>query len=398
MPEPNAPRVLALDPDRRVLEAIADGLKGQGCEVTLATSADEGRRLLQSATFCCVLIDHDLERESNGGLRSELERYPAQTVALILMGSPSQVSVAQALGSGAYDYLPKPVETDLLRLTVARAVERASLARTMRELLEELDLANADLQQRVERATSDLQQAHRQREEFIHVIAHELGAPLTAVRGYAEMLGDPTVPPAVHRRARAVIIAETRRMARLVQDLTQGPQFELDVGACDLAAVVREQVELVRAQAGERLELRLPDRPVPLLADRDRLAQVVANLLSNALKYAPNGPIRVGLAVEGDHVQLDVVDQGPGIPPDRREAIFDARVRLVTAASADQPSGAGLGLHVVRQIVERHGGRVWADSVGTAGARFSVWLPLRTPVLERVQAPRARAGSRTRAR
>lgn len=390
------PRVLGIDPDPHVLQTIAAELKGQGCEFCLGTSVDEGQRLLSSSTFDCVLVDYAVERDSRGVLRNELARYPPQTVALIVMASPLEVTEADALRSGAYDYVRKPLNPDLLRVILARAIERVSLARTLRELLEELDLANSDLQRRVDEATSELEQAHQQREEFVHMIAHELGAPLTAMRGYAEMLGDPAVSPHVQRRARTVIVAETRRLARLVQDLTHGVEFELDLGACDLAALLREQAELARAQVGERLELSLPSRPVPLLGDRDRLAQVIGNLLSNAIKYATLGTIRVALAAQPDQVRLDVIDHGPGIPPDRLEAIFEPRVRLPRPGFADRPSGQGLGLHVARQIVERHGGQIWAEPDACGGVCFSVWLPRRKPLLKQQKQPlAARVDSRS---
>src|SRR5437660_3656847 len=189
------PAVLAVDTAPATLDAVVAGLGTQGYELTIATTVTEGLRSLRAGTFDCVLLDEELEQRSRGRLSAELSRYPAETVSLIILGRGPETSRLRALRRGAFDCIAKPFEPDLLRLTVGRAIERISLARTTRELLEELDTANSELrfslqqlQIRVEEATRDLrakvealdrarqelEEARRQRDEFIHVIAHEL--------------------------------------------------------------------------------------------------------------------------------------------------------------------------------------------------------------------------------
>jgi signal transduction histidine kinase len=394
------PGVLAVDNDPSSLRTIAASLGRYGYRVSAADSIDEALRCLERSTFDCVLVDQELELASEGRLLAQLSRYPAQTVSLIVLTRPRVSSAVDALRRGAYDYLSKPVDPDLLRVTIARAIERATLARTTRELLEEVEAANAELraagqqlQRRVEEATRDLrakveeldrardelETARRQRDEFIRVIAHELGGPLTAVEGYATMLCEDDLPEELRRRAAAVIRSETRRMARLVDDLASPAhspdELDLKLTWCDLVEVVLEQVELARALSPDHpILVDMPSGGILARCDRDRVGQVVFNLLSNALKYSRSGDIRVRVRVKRRNAQVSVIDSGPGIPPDRLEAIFEPHVRLVQPGEG-QPRGSGLGLYVAREIAEAHGGDLRAESNGS-GASFTLSLPL----------------------
>jgi signal transduction histidine kinase len=393
------PAVLAVDRDAAVLECIAAAL-GRGYDLCLAASADEAVRHLGSRTFECVLADEDLEAAPDGRLRAELSRYPAQTIALIILSTSVKTSRLQVLRRGAFECLPKPIDADLLRVLVARAIERTTLARTTLELVEELDTANAELrasrehlQSRVEEATEDLrikveeldrarrdlETARQQRDEFINVIAHELGGPLTAVEGYAQLLGRQAVPAELHRRASLIIRSQIRRLARLVQDLAspaRSPdELSLQLGDHDLVELLQEQIEVARALGSARNVIaEVPERRVEARCDRDRVAQVVFNLLSNAVKYSGQREIRVWLRLRERAAELRVINDGPGIPPDRLEEIFEPHVRLVEDGS-DRTTGRGLGLYVARRIAEAHGGSLRARSSRT-GAEFVLRLPL----------------------
>ena len=232
------------------------------------------------------------------------------------------------------------------------------------------------------RLHSEAQEAHHQRETFIAMIAHDLGQPLTAVTGYADVLGHSSVSQNVQERARSVIRQETRRMARLVKDLADAAhlaagRFQIQPAPCDLAEIAREQVDLARARI-ERHTLLLDAPPDVVLAmcDHDRIAQVLSNLLANAINYTTDGEIRVRLWVEGEQARLAVSDEGPGIPPDRLDVIFEPHRRLASNGADDEPKGAGLGLHIAKGIVEAHGGRIWVESAEGHGATFSLSLPL----------------------
>jgi signal transduction histidine kinase len=213
------------------------------------------------------------------------------------------------------------------------------------------------------------------------MIAHDLGGPLSAVSGDLQLIGRPSSSPAQQRRATQALGPEIERLSRLIADLADASflaqgRFQVAASPCDLAALVREQVELARAQAaGRTIRRRVPTEPVPIVCDRHRIAQVLWNLITNAVKYAPTGPILVALRVDRDGASIAVSDHGPGIPAERLESIFEPHVRLAGERPGVAPKGHGLGLHIARGIVEAHDGRIWAERRAGGGLTFHVWLP-----------------------
>ena len=395
----NRRRVLVVDEDPAARGRAVTALGRQGYTVASAGSSAEATALLDRADFELVLVDLAQQRRDGGPVLDALRRLPARTAPFILTGSAADVSLADAVREGAFDYLTAPFDPPTLRAVAARALEHAVLARTTRELVEELDDANArlrvlnaELQARVDRATAELRRkvdelsqakleletAQRQRDQFIQTVAHDLGAPLSALEGYAALLGQDGVPRNVEARARDVIATEVRRLARLVGDLADaapaGPgSFRIAPERCDLVEIAREQVDLGALQSRRHtFRLDAPDQPVAARCDRDRIAQVMANLLSNAVRHTPGGEVRVRLSSQDGQARLSVSDEGPGVPPELRRRLFDPWVRGQSPAGGH---GAGLGLHIAKVIVEAHGGRIWIDEAGR-GATFCVELPL----------------------
>jgi signal transduction histidine kinase len=115
---------------------------------------------------------------------------------------------------------------------------------------------------------------------------------------------------------------------------------------------------------------------VPVFCDRDRVVQVLSNLVTNAMKYTPGGKIRVSLRVESDQTLISVSDEGPGIPRDQLEAIFEPHVRLAGPEAGGETKGSGLGLYISKGIIEAHKGQIWAESEEGRGSTFTLSLPL----------------------
>ena len=224
-----------------------------------------------------------------------------------------------------------------------------------------------------------LEDERKSRLAFLAGVAHEIRNPLGALAGGLDLLErDPGGARTPERLA--LVKRQVHRLDRLVTDLLDAARGEagvLDIRLreCDLGAVAREAIDLVRPVApGHAFRLQLPEEPLPVRGDPERLSQVMSNLLSNAIKYSPaGGDIEVRLAAEGDAAVLDVVDHGIGIAPEDREAVF-APFRRGRSARDTAP-GTGIGLPMARRIVEAHGGRIeMATEVGR-GSRFTVILP-----------------------
>jgi len=235
------------------------------------------------------------------------------------------------------------------------------------------------------RDMTELHQAEALKDTFLSMVAHELRTPLTAIKGYTQFASKQasrldTPAPALEATL-AKIGVQVQRLARLADDLldvtrARNGQLPLRLNDCDLAAIVSSCVQEQRLSTGQRVELTLPDAPVIVCADADRLRQVFDNILNNAFKYAESAdPVRVHLSVRGGDAVVAVRDTGPGIPEAEQAAIFDLFYRA-RSPTTSRKLGLGLGLYICRVLVEQHGGRLWVESREGKGSTFYVALPL----------------------
>lgn len=251
-----------------------------------------------------------------------------------------------------------------------------------------LDRARADvtsrhLFERERAARRDAEAANRAKDEFLATVAHELRNPLGAVVNAVSILDHTATDDPMPAMARAVIHRQTAHLARLLDDLLDAARFsrgriELQRVPVDLRALTARSLEQQSHRIEEKqqnLALSLPSEPITVLGDADRLQQAIGNLLDNASKYTPvGGSISLTLAAEGTEAVLRVSDNGPGIPADKMDSIFE----LFTEANptlARTSGGLGIGLSLVRRIVELHIGTVDARP-GETGAVFTMRLPI----------------------
>jgi two-component system phosphate regulon sensor histidine kinase PhoR len=232
------------------------------------------------------------------------------------------------------------------------------------------------------RDVTDLRRLERARRELTANVSHELRTPLTSIKGFAEtLLGGAMREEGACRRFLEIIDQETNRLVKLVDDLLDLSQLEskrlsLELGQVRVREVVSDTVVKMRPLAGSRaLELGPAETEVTVLADRDRLAQVLTNLLDNAIKFTPDGGrIAVGWRALNGEVEVTVVDDGPGIQPADLPHVFE-RFYKADRSRAAIPGGTGLGLAITKHIVEAHGGRIRVASAPGAGTTFAFTLP-----------------------
>ncbi|MCS7350141.1 MAG: GAF domain-containing protein [Anaerolineae bacterium] len=254
----------------------------------------------------------------------------------------------------------------------AAAIENARLFYELKAHAEEL-----------RRAYEELQEADRLKDEIVQNVSHELRTPLTFIKGYVDLLLDGSMGPLTEAQREAVeIISEkTNLLSRLVGDIVTLQRIErgaLNFEAVDIVAIARVSVQsfqLTASQAGLEFAIEDPGGPVIVWGDRERLSQVLDNLLHNAVKFSPNGGrITVRILDMEEYVQVSVQDTGIGIPPDKLERIFE-RFYQVDGSTRRRFGGMGLGLAIVKRIVEAHGGQVWAESELGKGSTFYFTLP-----------------------
>ena len=276
------------------------------------------------------------------------------------------VAAASAVAAGNFE----------VRLNDRRRDEFGELAQVFNAMTESLTASRNEL---IERAES-LAQSERHKSELISMVSHEVRTPLASVLGFTRLLLERDLPEADRQRYLEIVDAEATRLATLVSDfldarLIEEGRFALRREPFDLRSLVREQAEVTLGHdESHELELELPDEPLRIDGDRARLAQVVGNVLSNAVKYSPDGgTITVGAAEASGHARVWVDDEGTGIAPEHHSQLFQPFYRG-DAAAAGIP-GTGLGLAVSRRIVEAHDGRIGFDPLDH-GTRFWFDLPL----------------------
>ena len=260
--------------------------------------------------------------------------------------------------------------------------EQAEAARTA------VRLAQAQQQVRV------LEEADRVRRELLQNVSHELRTPLAGIlMGVTAAQGDSRVP-ARSREALEGIAGQARRLNRLVGDMLdmariEGGVLDLDLAEMDMVEAATAAADrLRRISQGRQVELHAPGTPVEVVADWGRVAQVLDNLLGNADRFAPQGSpieVRVAPGTRG-MVVTQVVDHGPGVPPELRQRIFERFVLARTqlgGGSPDPQAGTGLGLAIVRGLIEAQAGRVWLDepAASSTGAVFAFSLPAAPPTV-----------------
>ena len=255
----------------------------------------------------------------------------------------------------------------------------------------------AQLFAREQEARAEVERASRLKDDFLAVLSHELRTPLNAVMGYSQLLSAGILPPARAAHAIQAIQRNAQAQARLVESLldlsrVMAGKLALNLEEIDLGSVIESAVDALRPEAETKsisLDVRMPPARMRMVGDAARLQQVFWNLLSNAIKFT-RGPGRVIVTggVHEEHLRVSVADQGQGISPEFLPHVFD-RFRQGASTDGHSPAGLGLGLALVREMVQAHGGTVVAESAGEgSGSTFTVTLPPRA-VGEPVPVPEA---------
>jgi signal transduction histidine kinase len=398
------PKVLVVDDEESVVVTIKAILQLDGYDVTTTTSGVQARAMVRDVEYDLVLTDLRLEDGDGLDVLKAVRESSPETVTIMLTGYASLESAIQALRAGAYDYLVKPSEVEELRSTVARGVERRRLGQELRLRVAELADLNASLQQRIDEATEELKgryeqlkELDRMKSQFLSIASHELKTPITAMSGFLQVAlrrvrrlsqGDAVGPVAEGLRGITeqleIVYRQTGKLARLVDELLDVSRIQTgriefrygDVDLSELASEVATRMQLTTTL--HSISVRRESDNV-VTADRDHLEQVLNNLITNAIKYSPTGgAITIDVRPDDSGVRLSVTDQGIGIPQEELEAIFGLFYRSPDRAARDA-AGMGLGLYISKEIVVRHGGRIWAESSGAKGSTLNVVIP-RMPI------------------
>ena len=276
----------------------------------------------------------------------------------------------------------EPLGLDEVMNIIDEASQVLAYSRQLEQKSRELEAATNELRS----ANRRLQELDRLKDDFISTVTHELRTPLTSIRAFSEILNDnPRLEEGERSKFLGIIVKESERLTRLINQVLDLAKIESGAAEwhsseIDMREVLEDSVTAVSQLFKERhveLTLELPQKAPAIVADRDRLMQVMLNLLSNAAKFCGRAPgmVTVALAEQSGFLRVEVRDNGIGIGPADQELIFE-KFRQAGDTLTGKPQGSGLGLHISRRIIEHFGGRMWVTSRPGEGACFSFTLPL----------------------
>jgi signal transduction histidine kinase len=361
-----APTVLVVDdnPENRALARAT--LEDEGYRVVLATGGEEGVTVAAAEQPDCILLDIRMPKVDGIAACERIRKMPGGTeVAIIFVTAQRDVSTFdRAVAAGGDDFITKPFRPDELLVRVQTALRLRRIAAERSELYAQL-----------KHQRDQLQRLELQKEQLVAFLVHDLKNPVNAIDLHTQIVLRNADDPERVRNAASRIQEETRALLRMITnllDISKADEGQLApvVGTIDAPLLVQGVLDELTARAvavGVRLDAEVSAKR--LHGDPDLLGRVLANLLDNAIRHAPEGSeIRVTVAKAAEGIELRVADAGPGIPDDLREVVFE-RFRSGTATRTNR----GLGLAFCKLAVEAHGGRIWIED-GSPGAVFCVRL------------------------
>jgi|GEM_PF-2926328 len=408
-------RILLIDDEVFFCETFKDALADDGYELVVVHTGGEALRELSRQAIQVAIIDLQLPDMSGLDVLKTIRNSRLEVCSIMLTGHASMETAIKALNQGAYAYITKPYQVEEVRAIIRNAFEQQRLSRENRQLLEvlqesnrhlmaakhQLEQFNRELESKVEKRAKELARERQKNErlteldqlksEFLAMISHELKTPLTSIIGYSTYL----LNLSPQERMSEIVDGLTRisRNGYILLDLInkllefskiEAGKVDLALEQFDLKEVV-EEVSLITAPMAREKKLKLvftsPNLPVLVEADREKIKQVILNLVSNAVKFTekPDSQILIQLEDKGnDFVQVTISDQGIGIPKQDQEVIFESFRQLDPAASR-KTGGTGLGLAIAKKFIDIHQGKIWVESELQQGSRFIFQIPRRQP-------------------
>ena len=381
-------RLMLVDDDEEdfiLARDLLDDIADVEFEIEWLRDADRAVDVIAEGRHDLYLVDYGLGGRDGLAIIREAQARGAVAPMILLTGRAERAIDLDAMRAGAADFLEKwRLNPTLLERSIRYSLQERrhaeELERRVQERTVELALAN-----------QALRDVDRRKNEYLSTLAHELRNPLAPIRNALEIMrlhaAGTSGGSAVVENCRSMIERQVKHIVRLIDDLMVVARIsrgliELKLESVPVDRLTAAAVENVRpflAKRGHELAVTLPDDPPVLRVDEQRMVQALYNLLHNAAKYTdPGGHVRLEVVRDGDDVLFHVGDDGPGIPEDMREAVFDIFVQLRVDGGAD--GGLGVGLWLVKRIVELHGGRVAAATGPDGrGSEFLVRIPLVPP-------------------
>ena len=390
--------VLIVDDDAKKLMAIVSVLEGMNIVIVTATSGKDALRQLLINDFAMILLDVNMPIMDGFETAALIRTRPRSEHVPILFITADRIDDDERIRGyeiGAVDYIYTPVLPQILRAKVAVFADLHRLREQSYRDSEELQIKNEE----IERQNSILEEASRMKSEFLTNMSHELRTPLNAIIGFSELLKEEITGKLskVQKEHVSLIYSSGHHLLSLINDILDLSKIEagklfLQPSDCDLSSLLQQSFALLQGKANKRnieLTLFMNTTKTHLNADERKLKQILYNLLSNAIKFTHDGGyvrVKVVETVKKDNdnqkipaLSIDIEDNGIGINESDLEKLFQPFGQLDGSLTRHY-EGTGLGLVMVKRLVELHGGQVSVNSCLNKGSCFSFWLPINKDV------------------
>jgi signal transduction histidine kinase len=366
-------RILIVDDETGMREGCRRALTPVGYGIDTTDSTSSALNLIQDDGYDLYLLDVMLPDGSGLDLIEPILDRDPNAICIVITGYGSIEMAVEAVRRGAYTFLSKPFTSEQLLVAVAQGLERRRLKAVEREAVE------------LAQAKEQLERLDEAKSRFMLQVAHELRAPVAAVQSYVNLILGGYVAQNEMKPTLGRVQVRLQELLELIGDLLElarlkepGKMSRVEVKPQDMAGILQEVCQLLGEQAeekGQRLQVNIEDTP-SVMANREHLKQICTNLVSNAIKYTPEGgSVTVTLRPGNDCIVGEVADTGIGIAESEMPHIFDEFYRTEQAKASGE-IGTGLGLAIVKQLIDAYGGEIRVHSEPGQGSCFTFVLPL----------------------
>ena len=369
-------RILIVDDESAQRKALCDTLRDHGYETVGFGSGKAAMVALRDTRFDLLLTDLMMPEMDGIALLRAAREVDQDLVGIMMTGAGSIGSAVDAMKAGALDYILKPFELSAILPVLSRALTIRKLRRINVELEERVRQHASNL----EIANKELEAANRELEAFTYSVSHDLRAPLRAIDGFTKILLQRFTPqmPEEAQRLQQIVIQSTQEMGQLIEALLRLSRLgrqALVKQPVNISLLVSETLtELRKELGGRQVEVKVGELS-DCIGDPSLLKQVFVNLLSNAFKYTrqkESAAVEVGCQQRDNEWIYWVRDNGAGFDMQYADKLFGVFQRM---HRAEEYEGTGVGLSIVQRVIQRHGGRVWAEAETDKGATFYFTLP-----------------------
>ncbi|MFC1941674.1 ATP-binding protein [Chloroflexota bacterium] len=375
--------IIVVEDEKGVRATLCGVLEDAGYTVIGEGTGTSAKATILKSHFDAIITDIRLPDVGGMEILELAKEINPDAAVIMITGYASVETAVDAVNQGAYAYFVKPVNPDELKTTISNALRQQRLLQENKRLVESLQHSNKLLF----KANDELRKATQAKSEFMANMSHELRTPLNAVIGFSELMLD-EVPGKINEEQRQSlddILSGGKHLLDLINDILdlskiEAGKMELSLRKFSLVTMmesVRRVMLPMLAPKKQALETDVEEGLSTVYADRNKVRQVVLNLLSNATRFTPDGgKLEVKVVTDNNWCRFSVEDNGIGIRQEDQELIFEPFCQ-VDSPVTEEKAGTGLGLTIARQIIARHGGRIWVESDYGYGSRFIFTLPLK---------------------